>query len=188
MQFLQSANFAGSFHALYDLPQNCSPTYNCALWCLHAIHLLETSAVYISPQNPSPTSLCAVLAGRNCLYSKCSVSCQCGYWSLGNQHARTCYWYIITNTNTNKDTNTVTNKDTNTNVSCLCGYWSWGNQGARTCYWYIITCQPQCKNHLHSKLHSALHCNVKHFTELHSFVCPNCKIYLFKLQNLFVQN
>ena len=37
-----------------------------------------------------------VLACRNCLYSKCSVSCQCGYWSSGNQRARTCYWYIIT--------------------------------------------------------------------------------------------
>ena len=69
--------------------------------------------------------LCAVLAaGRNCLYSKCSVSCQCGYWSLGNQPARTCYWYII-------------------------------------------TCQPQCKNHLHSKLHD----NVKHFTESATWSC-----------------
>ena len=72
--------------------------------------------------------LCAVLAaGRNCLYSKCSVSCQCGYWLLGNQRARTCYWYII-------------------------------------------TCQPQCKNHLHSKLHE-LHYNVKHFTELATWSC-----------------
>ena len=44
---------------------------------------------------PFHQQLC-VLACRNCLYSKCSVSCQCGYWSSGNQRARTCYWYIIT--------------------------------------------------------------------------------------------